>query len=102
MKIWRCLAVACLFSWLTAPASAEDQTKIPKATSAMPVPGTKKVSPPRGTAKPALSADECTGLGGTVDRKSNGAGACESGAACVTTDEKGDVHSVCLSKAVAN
>ena len=86
---------------LAGPAFAQDRTKLPEARSAVPS-ATEKAPPTGGKGKPALSPAECTALGGTIDRKSNGAAVCESGAACVTTDEQGGVHAVCLSKAVAD
>lgn len=52
--------------------------------------GASRMAPPSRSVH--LSSSECTSLGGKVSANS----ACGSAQACYTTDEKGNVHAVCV------
>lgn len=52
-------------------------------------------TPPKASKNVPLTEGECTKLGGSV----NSSGTCNSGSMCTTTDENGNSHRVCISKA---
>ena len=97
------LALGCGLSVLSMPSAAEDAKLLKGAKTAAPLtaaPSAKKpiggaVRIPAGTMTTALTAAECTTLGGSSVNES----VCQSGKACQTRTESGDWKRVCLSKA---
>jgi len=70
-----------------APAFAIENTQSGGAASVKPAPAN-----PPGKVKPAMSTNECHGLGGTVVRE----GTCMSAFTCITSDKDGVLHQTCI------
>lgn len=104
VKLAAFLAVlGCGLSFLAMPSAAEDAKLLKGARTAVPLtatPSAKKpvggtVRIPAGAMTTALTAAECTTLGGSSVNEA----VCQSGKACETRTESGDWKRVCLSKA---
>ena len=100
------LAVGCGMPVLATPAAAQDAKRLGGAvttaplqnapatsTARKPLGGTVRI--PAGATMVALTAAECTTLGGETVSEA----VCNSGKACQTTTQDGDWKRVCLSKA---
>jgi len=75
-----------------APAFAIENTQSGGAASAKPAPKQQTPANPPGKVKPAMSTNECNGLGGTVARE----GTCMSAFTCITSDKDGVLHQTCI------